>query len=487
MHYGTDFKHRLRSENNRPSERRYIPMVTRTLALVAGIAIIAAVISISPDSSASVADAHHTESNNVRSWVTESIPLPGVQRTQTTTILPAADLPLAEKTHIDVATDSSEESPLPATNDIDSLPWIVSDIKKGDSPSKIFSRHDIHSDLYKVIALTEAKEALKRIRPGQVIKLNIDQQGLSDLLYEPSKTERLLVQREGEQFTATLIQRDIETRQVHTTGIITDSLFASASRAGMSDRLIMKLAEIFAYDVDFALDIRNGDRFRLVYEERYLEGEKFSEGEILAAEFTNRNHIFKAVRYTDANDNTSYYNPEGRNMRKAFLRSPVDFRRISSRFGKRHHPTLHKMKMHKGVDYAASRGTPIKSTSNGKIVYRSRKGGYGKVVIVRHGNKYSTLYAHMNNYRKGQKVGSRVKQGEIIGYVGTTGRSTGPHLHYEFRVHGAHKNPLTVKLPKAEPLPKKYMDDFRHKAQPLLARLDQIDRLAALDTGTTSR
>lgn len=477
MHYGTDFKHKLRSENDRSPRRSRFPLVTRVLALVAGVAIIVSVLGISPESSASISEANDTESNQGKSWVNQSITLPSVTSSQNSSNIKIENI--QARTKISTAT---KNTPLPADNDHDSLPWIISEIKKGDSPSRIFSRHNIHSDLLKVIALAEASAALKKIRPGQIIKLNIDQHGLSDLLYEPSKTERLIVHREEDKFSAKLIERKIETRQVHTSGVITDSLFASASRAGMSDSLIMKLAEIFAYDVDFALDIREGDHFRLVYEERYLEGEKFGEGEILAAEFTNRNHNFKAVRYTDAGDNTSYYNPEGRNMRKAFLRSPVDFRRISSRFGKRRHPTLHKMKMHKGVDYAASRGTPIKSTSNGKIVYRSRKGGYGNVVIVRHGNKYSTLYAHMRNFRKGHKVGSRVKQGEVIGYVGTTGRSTGPHLHYEFRVHGVHKNPLTVKLPTAKPLPKKYMDDFKLKAQPLLARLEQIDRLAALDS-----
>ena len=474
MHYGTDFKHRLRSENDRSLQRNHYPLMTRLLALIAGVAIITGVLGISPDSSASVAEANHTETDDGKSWVNIMLPLPGQTRQQ-----PADDIQDASTSK--TATPETAPAVASTENTLDSIPWIISEIKKGDSPSKIFSRHNIHSDLLKVIALAEAKEALKKIRPGQIIKLHIDQHGLSDLLYEPSRTERLVVHRSGDAFTAELVKREIETRQVHAAGVITDSLFASASRAGLSDKLIMKLADIFAYDVDFALDIREGDSFRLVYEEHYLDGEKFGDGEILAAEFTNRDKTFRAVRYTDPRGDTDYYSPEGRNMRKAFLRSPVDFRRISSRFGKRRHPTLHRIKMHKGVDYAAARGTPIKSTSNGKIVFRGRKGAYGNVVIVRHGNKYSTLYAHMSKFRKGQKVGSRVKQGEVIGYVGTTGRSTGPHLHYEFHVHGVHKNPLTVKLPKAAPLPKEYMADFKSKAQPLLARLEQIDRLAALE------
>ena len=244
----------------------------------------------------------------------------------------------------------------------------------------------------------------------------------------------------------------------------------------MTDALIMELVGIFGWDIDFALDIRNGDNFALLYEEQFLEGEKVKDGPIVAAEFTNQGRTYRAVRYTNAKGRTDYFTPDGHSMRKAFLRTPVDFRRISSRFGKRQHPTLNKMKMHKGVDYAASRGTPIKAAGDGKIIFRGRKGGYGRVVIIQHGGRYSTLYAHMEHFKKGQYVGKRVKQGDIIGYVGSSGRATGPHLHYEFRVNGTHRNPLTVKLPDAAPIEREYRKDFELKSRGLLSQLDTHTR-----------
>ena len=214
----------------------------------------------------------------------------------------------------------------------------------------------------------------------------------------------------------------------------------------------MELANIFGWDIDFALDIRAGDHFTVIYEERFLNGEKIGNGPILAAEFVNQGRSYKAIRYSDAGNRSDYYSPTGLSMRKAFLRTPVDFRRISSRFGKRKHPILNRMRMHTGVDYAASRGTPIRAAGDGKVIHKGRKGGYGRTVIIQHGGRYSTLYAHMNSYRRGVYTGKRVKQGQIIGYVGSSGRATGPHLHYEFRVNGVHRNPLTVKLPSAKPI-----------------------------------
>ena len=203
----------------------------------------------------------------------------------------------------------------------------------------------------------------------------------------------------------------------------------------------------------------------------------------MAAEFTNQAKTFQAVRYTNPAGETEYFSPDGRNMKKTFLRTPVNFTRISSRFNpRRKHPILHTIRAHKGVDYAAPTGTPIKAAGNGKIVHRGTKGGYGKTVIIQHGNKYSTLYAHMNNYRKGQRVGSAVKQGDVIGYVGRTGSATGPHLHYEFHVYGKHKNPLKVTLPKADPLPSHLIDDFRAKSDSYLSWLSSLSRVASADT-----
>ena len=240
----------------------------------------------------------------------------------------------------------------------------------------------------------------------------------------------------------------------------------------------MELAGIFGWDVDFALDIRKGDNFTVVYEEMYRNGEKIKDGNILTAEFINHGKTYQAVRYTNPENNrTEYFTPDGKSMRKTFLRSPVNFARISSGFTtSRYHPVLHKFRSHKGVDYAAKRGTAIRASGDGKIVHRGRKGGYGRTIIIQHGSKYSTLYAHLNSYKSKLRVGSKVKQGQTIGYLGSSGLATGPHLHYEFRVNGVHRNPLTVKLPTAKPVPKRYLADFELKTTPMLAQLELFTR-----------
>jgi len=349
-------------------------------------------------------------------------------------------------------------------------------VRKGDTLAAIFSRNKISArDVHDIIALGKVTKGLKNLRPGQHIRLNFDvEKRFTGLVHEIDYFKSLQVSRKQQGFSAQRIIRKPNIRVAYASGKITNSLFLDAQRAGMKQSLIMELAAIFGWDIDFALDIRQGDSFYIVYEEQYLDGEKIRHGNILAAEFINRGRTFRAVRYAAKNKRADYYTPSGHNMRKAFLRSPVDFRRISSRFGKRHHPTLKRTKRHTGVDYAANRGTPVRATGDGKIIYRGRKGGYGKTVIIRHGNKYSTLYAHLSNYNR--KARGRVKQGQIIGYVGSTGRSTGPHLHYEFRVYGTHRNPLTVKLPSADSIAKRYKQDFFNKTRGLLAQLDGLRR-----------
>ena len=222
-----------------------------------------------------------------------------------------------------------------------------------------------------------------------------------------------------------------------------------------------------------------GDRFALVFEEQFKDGEKIGEGPILAAEFTNRGRRIRTVRYVDPTGHTEYFSADGRSMRKAFLRTPVNFTRISSRFSfNRRHPILHKMRAHRGVDYAAPRGTAVKASGDGRVVFAGRNGGYGRTVILKHGSTYTTLYSHLARFAKGIRSGKRVGQGQVIGYVGSTGLATGPHLHYEFRVRGVHRDPLKVKLPQAAPLAEEYLADFTTKAEPLFANLDLIGRTA---------
>lgn len=255
-------------------------------------------------------------------------------------------------------------------------------------------------------------------------------------------------------------------------GIINSTLAAAARSANLSNDIVEQLTQIFAWDIDFATDLSNGDRFTVVYE----KGGYDSPDEIVSAEFINQGRAHRALRYIDPNGNLGYYTPEGLAMQKSFLSAPVDYARISSHFDlNRRHPILNRIRAHKGVDYAARTGTPVKATGNGEVSFLGNKGGYGQVVILSHGDRYETLYAHLSDFKAGLQNGSRVRQGDIIGYVGQTGLATGPHLHYEFRVDGEHRNPLTItaQLSRSMTIDSASMNDFKSQTQRSLAQLNQ--------------
>lgn len=361
------------------------------------------------------------------------------------------------------------------------LTWVETTVKPGDNLSVIFPRVGLTArDVYDVAQLGKDIKPLLNLKPGQTLLFGFDKDNDGQKIFKQldlqlSPIEQLQITAIDDGYKTQTTTREIEKRQTHATGQISSSLFEAGLDAGLSDKLIMELAYIFGWDIDFALDIREGDSFKVIYEEEFLDGDKIADGDILAAEFTNRGKTFRAINYTDDSGLSRFYTPAGDSMRKAFSRSPVHFSRISSKFNpNRKHPVLKTNRPHKGVDYAAATGTPILATGDGKVSFVGTKGGYGRTVILSHGGKYTTLFAHMSRYKKGLRSGQRVKQGETIGYIGSSGLATGPHLHYEFRVNGVHRNPLTVTLPKAEPLPKKYNADFKLKSQPLLARLDNL-------------
>ncbi len=349
-------------------------------------------------------------------------------------------------------------------------------VKSGDSLSAIFNRLSLSAGtLHQIINSSKQAKKLTRIKPGQKLVIHYDDKDkFQSLSYALDRVDTLIISRENAQstFTSHIDSKEIEIRQQFATGTIKNSLFAAGNKAGLNSSMIMKLAQLFGWDIDFALDIRKGDAFTVLFEEKYINDKKIGYGNIISAEFVNRGKTFKAIRYTDASGHTDYYSEKGLSMRKAFLRTPVQFSRISSRFSKgRKHPVLNRIRAHKGVDYAASRGTPIKSVGDGKVIFKGRKGGYGRVIILQHGSKYTTLYAHMNSYNRNIKRGGRIKQGQIIGYVGSSGLATGPHLHYEFRINGVHRNPLTVPLPSASPIARKYRADFQNTADTLISQL----------------
>ncbi len=361
--------------------------------------------------------------------------------------------------------------------------WDLVEVKSGDSLTALLKRQGLNSkDIFEVTHADDGSaRALAQLFPGDKIWLQISGNGTLLALRRKLNETRTLTLTRGSSsdidFQATLTEYHLERRIAHATAVIHDSLYQAAVKAGLDEKLIMELTGIFGWDIDFAHDVRSDDSFALVYRQYYKNGEKIRNGEILAAEFTNQGKHYRAIRYTDPNGRSSYYTPEGKNMRKAFLRTPVDFRRISSRFSKsRCHPILHVCRPHKGTDFAAASGTPIQAAGDGLVVFAGRRGGYGNAVILQHAHRYSTLYGHMQRIHKGVHAGARVTQGQIIGYVGQSGLATGPHLHYEFRVNGVPRDALKVTLPDAKPINARYLSDFKAKALSRLAQLAVITR-----------
>lgn len=387
--------------------------------------------------------------------------------------------PLGGITEADeVEEPAAQPAPEPAADLQAQQHWELIEVKRGDTLAGIFNSVGLSAKtMYEVLAAGEATKTLKRIFPGEQMHFLIQNGELLAMRYPVDESVTLHIDRGDEGFETSLVATPLEKRIAHATATIDSSLYAAGKAAGLSDALIMQMADIFGWDVDFALDIRAGDRFSLLFEEMYRNGEKIRDGSIVAAEFVNRGRTFRAVSFVDDEGNREFYSPDGKSMRKAFLRSPVDFRRISSGFNpNRLHPKLGVRRPHRGVDYAAATGTPIRAAGDGKIIHHGWKGGYGRTIIIQHGSKYSTLYAHMSSYAKGLGTGSRVRQGQVIGYVGNSGLATGPHLHYEFLVDGVHRNPVTVPLPEAQPIAKRLMPAFLEQTAPLVAQLDVLSR-----------
>lgn len=387
--------------------------------------------------------------------------------------------------------DHSLQSAAPAATPVTSgqsgqEEWQTVTVGAGENLSVIFDRlHLSPAVLFQIVSLGEETMALQRLNPGEQIEFRISDGKLHALKYEPNLTTTLLVTSEDNKFRSETIVTKLETRLKERTGLIQDSLYQAGLDAGLSDNLIMRFVNIYGWDIDFALDIRKGDHFKIIYEERFKHGKKVGDGSILVTEFSNQGKNLRAVRYTSPEGQIGYFNEDGYSMRKAFLRTPLKFNRISSGFSlSRNHPILNRMRAHKGVDYAAPSGTPVKATGDGNVLAIGKSGGYGNMIVLRHAGIYNTVYAHLLGFAKGMKRGQHVEQGDIIGYVGKTGLATGPHLHYEFRVNGVHQNPLTVILPKALKIPDQQIQHFHQQTSPLFAQLDrnkQTTDFAAVD------
>jgi murein DD-endopeptidase MepM/ murein hydrolase activator NlpD len=349
-------------------------------------------------------------------------------------------------------------------------------IRSGDTLDELFRKHDLDiGHLTTISRLDVAGRQFRKIKPGDEFEITHDDGQLIRMYSALDLTSALEVSREESGFTAEIVDRPIEIRKRMAYGVIKTSLFESAADAGLSDKLTMNIAGIFAWDVDFVLDIRVGDNFYVQWEEIWQDDEFVTDGEIIVAEFNNNGRTHRAVRFIDDDDRTDYFTPDGLSVRKAFIRAPVDFTRVSSNFNpNRRHPILNRIRAHRGVDYAAPRGTPIKAAGDGKVIHRGGKNGYGNAVILQHGGNITTLYAHLSRFAAKARLGSRVRQGQTIGYVGATGLATANHLHYEYRINGVHRNPRTVALPQADPIAEKYRERFLAAATPILEELERF-------------
>ena len=355
------------------------------------------------------------------------------------------------------------------------LAWQSYEIKSGDNLAKIFDKLGFSAQqLYRVTQSGDEAQLLKKVHPGDILRLATDDTGeLVQLVFEVNDIDTLIITRQSDDFVAEVEKREIETRREFTHAVIKSSFWNAGINAGMTDNQIMRVANIFGWDIDFALDLRSGDEFSVLYEMQYADGEFVGYGDILAAEFINRGEKFQAILHNNGN----YYTPNGRAMRKTFLRSPVKFTYVSSNFNpKRLHPVTGRVRPHNGTDYVASVGTPVMSAGDGKVIKASYNSLNGNYVFIQHGERYVTKYLHLS--RKHVKTGERVRQGQLIGRVGATGRVTGAHLHYEFLVNGTHRNPRTVELPKAQSLAEAELPAFRQQADQLVAVLEDNKRVA---------
>lgn len=352
--------------------------------------------------------------------------------------------------------------------------FITHKVARGDTLAKILSQHNQSPQTtYKLSNAGEHAKTLRKIRPGDSLYLQIDEAGqLASLKYPLSNTETLIISASDGAYTSEIETKQVETVVNFAQGTIQSSFWNAGIAAGLTDNKIMQLAGIFGWDIDFAQEIRPGDSFNMAFEELYVDGEFIGYGDIVSAEFVNQGDVFTAIKYTDGN----YYTPEGRSMRKSFLRAPINFSYVSSNFNpRRFHPVQKRIKPHRGVDYVAPVGTPVMAAGNGKVVRSSYDRFNGHHVFIQHGERYQTKYLHFT--RRAVKVGDWVKQGDVVGYLGSTGMVTGAHLHYEFLVDGVHRNPRTVELPKAEPIDKKEKAKFLMIANQQMSLLNNNKRI----------
>ncbi len=353
--------------------------------------------------------------------------------------------------------------------------WHQENIRRGDTITAILNRLDINDqDSTDFLQAARGSRAMRQLKPGQTIYAQKTADGeLLTLRYLFGNEELFLMEKTDDEFKMTEQSIELDTQIQMKSGVINSSLFAATDSAGIPNNIAMQLTEIFASEIDFYRDLRQGDRFTIVYETFTNDGKRTKNGRVLAVEFVNKGKSHQAVYFKASNGADGYYTAEGESLRKDFLLSPLAFSRVSSGFNKaRFHPILREWRAHKGIDYAAPTGTPVRATANGIVAFSGAQRGYGNLVVLKHNGKFETAYGHLSRFAGGLTKGRRVNQGEVIGYVGSTGMATGPHLHYELRVDGLQRDPTKLALPTAPPISKKDMKSFHTVTQSLVARLN---------------
>lgn len=364
--------------------------------------------------------------------------------------------------------------------------WHEERIQRGDSISALLDRLNVNDeDISGFLQSAKDSKSLRQLIPGRIVRAQTDAEGnLLALQYVSSSESMLQVEKQNGEFKASDVGVPLETRVLMKSAEIKSSLFGATDAANIPDSVAMQLTDIFSSDIDFHRDLQKGDKFTVVYESFYNKGELIKTGRVLAAEFVNNGKSYRAVYFQDREGRGGYYTPEGKNLRKAFLRSPLEFSRITSGFtSARYHPVLKEWRAHKGVDYGAPSGTRVRAVAEGTVAFVGKQGGYGNLIVLQHQGQYSTAYGHLSAFAKNLRKGSKVSQGDIVGYVGKTGLATGPHLHYEFRVAGVQRNPLSIAMPTAFPIAAQYRADFSKTAADLTTRLNLLrnTNLASLE------
>ena len=350
-------------------------------------------------------------------------------------------------------------------------------VDKNDTLIQILGSNEVENKYIKALIKTKGSEKLANIKTGDFVEISFSENKIpKEIFVTRNGLKGVLAEFKDKTYMIKDYERTPEVLERFASVTIDESLYQSALEQGISDSVIMDLVFIFGWDIDFVFDIRSGDSFEVLYEEYFYKGEKIKNGDIVVARFKRGKKVFSAIRFFSSVTGTKeYFSTRGENIKKAFLKTPVEFSYISSHYNlKRKHPVLNKIRAHTGVDCAAPTGTPVRSTSSGTVTFIGNKGGYGKLIEIKHSEDYSTRYAHLSKFNPRLNNGSKVEQGETIGYVGQTGLATGPHLHYEFRVGGNHTNPLTVKLPDAKPISEVEKEEFFDHAIKMINRLDEL-------------